>query len=82
MNDKTNPKHYQLDGFQVIDLTEQLGFCQGNVVKYVCRAGKKEGESTLDDLFKAKFYLDRLINKAKRENAEVRACAPVYGRLP
>ena len=68
---KTSPKHYQLDnGFQVIDLTSQLDFCTGNVVKYVARAGNKAGESTLDDLLKAEYYLRRLIDdaKAKRQN--------------
>ena len=62
---KTDPQHYQLDnGTQVIDLTETLDFCSGNVVKYVARAGKKDGESRLDDLLKAAWYLDRLIDKA------------------
>lgn len=59
---KTNPSHYQLgNGIQVIDVTERLGFLEGNVVKYVCRAGNKDGEDPLDDLSKAKWYLDRLI---------------------
>jgi len=63
---KTSPKHYQLaNGFQVIDLTSQLDFCTGNVVKYVARAGNKAGESTLDDLLKAEYYLRRLIDDAK-----------------
>ncbi len=63
---KTSPKHYQLpNGFQVIDLTSQLDFCSGNVVKYVARAGKKCGESKLDDLRKAEYYLRRLINDAE-----------------
>ena len=64
--DKTNPSHYQLgDGIQVIDVTEKLGFLEGNVVKYVCRAGNKEGENPLDDLGKAKWYLERLIKNYK-----------------
>jgi len=63
---KTSPKHYQMaNGFQVIDLTSQLDFCTGNVVKYVARAGNKAGESTLDDLLKAEYYLRRLIDDAK-----------------
>ena len=45
---KTDPDHYKLpNGFQVIDLTSQLDFCSGNVVKYVARAGNKSGESSL-----------------------------------
>lgn len=40
---------------------EQLdGFCRGNVIKYVARAGKKGGQAT-QDLKKARWYLDRLI---------------------
>lgn len=35
-----------------------LGFNLGNLVKYVARAGKKPGESTLKDLKKARWYLD------------------------
>lgn len=65
---KTSPKHYQFpNGFQVIDLTSQLDFCSGNVVKYVARAGSKTGESTLDDLRKAEYYLKRLIDDAENE---------------
>lgn len=53
--------------FETIDIIEQLGylegFCFGNIIKYITRAGKKEGESELEDLNKAKYYLDKLINK-------------------
>ena len=78
---KTSPKHYQLpNGFQVIDLTSQLDFCSGNVVKYVARAGNKTGESTLDDLRKAEYYLKRLINEAensrKDDSGHTRLCPP------
>ena len=67
--DKTNPSHYQLgDGIQVIDVTEKLGFLEGNVVKYVCRAGNKDGENSLDDLGKAKWYLERLIKNYKEKS--------------
>ncbi len=63
MDNKTNPDHYVTDtGAEVIDITECLDFCRGNVVKYVCRAGRKAGEEALDDLKKAKWYLDRAIN--------------------
>lgn len=70
MESKTSPKHYQLgNGFQVIDLTETLDFCSGNVVKYVARAGNKTGESTLDDLEKALWYLQRRIADVKKSEA-------------
>ena len=82
---KVNPDHYKLpNGFQVIDLTSQLDFCSGNVVKYVARAGNKEGESVLDDLLKAAYYLNRLIDKEKSnesttekpQEAKTRLCPP------
>jgi len=58
---KTSPRHYQFpNGFQVIDLTSQLDFCSGNVVKYVARAGNKTGESTLDDLRKAEILFEEV----------------------
>lgn len=61
---KTNPSHYQFpNGVQVIDITRNLGFLAGNVVKYVARAGRKPGESPMDDLLKAKWYLEQLIEK-------------------
>jgi len=61
MSDPISPDHYQFDGIQVIDLTEQLSFNRGNVVKYVARAGRKDSERELEDLYKARFYLNREI---------------------
>jgi hypothetical protein len=58
---KTNPDHYKIGSAKVIEITEHLGFLEGNVVKYVCRAGNKPGESRMDDLSKAKWYLERAI---------------------
>lgn len=59
------PKHYAAGGIQPIDVIEAwgLGFCLGNLVKYVARAGKKEGASELEDLRKARWFLDRQIKK-------------------
>lgn len=52
-----NPKHYQSDGIQVIDVIESfgLGFDLGNAVKYILRAGKKDSEE--QDLRKAIWYI-------------------------
>lgn len=53
------PPHYAGD-VQPIDLIEAhgLGFSEGNIIKYVVRSQRKDG---LEDLLKARFYLDRLI---------------------
>jgi hypothetical protein len=56
-----HPKHYNMGKIEVIDAIEdwQLGFHLGNVVKYVARAAHKFG---LEDLKKARWYLDRYIH--------------------
>ena len=71
VNDNVNqPDHYQFGKIEVIQLTEQLDFCRGNVVKYVCRAGKKTSSNELEDLLKAAWYLQREIDRvSKNSNA-------------
>ena len=66
-----HPKHYQSKhGVEVIDIIEEfgLGFHLGNVVKYVLRAGHKSNE--LEDLEKAKWYLERVIELKKTEEGK------------
>jgi len=61
-SDKINPPHYKSEGgLESIDVIEKfnLGFNLGNAVKYILRAGKKEGEPELDDLMKARWYIER-----------------------
>lgn len=62
MNDNINhPKHYEDAGYlvQPIDVCQELPFCLGNAVKYLCRAGNKAGCPELEDLKKAQWYLNR-----------------------
>lgn len=58
-----HPKHYNVGGIEVIDAIEawKLGFNLGNVVKYVARADYKS--KPLEDLKKAKWYLEREIER-------------------
>ena len=59
-----HPDHYGGDTlYEVIKVLEAwgLGFHLGNTVKYVARAGKKSRGGTLEDLKKARWYLDRHI---------------------
>ena len=67
MNNQNTPKHYQ-GTIQPIDLinAQNLNFNLGNVVKYVCRAGKKQGENILSDLEKAKNYINYEIERIKK----------------
>ena len=61
MKDKINPKYYRR-GIEVADFIEEyeMNYFEGNVIKYVCRHREKNG---LEDLQKAKWYLERLIRK-------------------
>lgn len=64
----SHPPHYAngwSNGAEVIDLTEHLSFCAGNVVKYVCRAGRKDPDKHVEDLEKARWYLDREIERVQ-----------------
>jgi hypothetical protein len=57
-----NPKHYNV-GIEPIEAIEswKLGYNLGNVIKYVARADHKG--KRIEDLKKARWYLDREINK-------------------
>ena len=63
VEEKHDPQHYQKGSIQVWDFIadQKLDFFKGNVVKYVCRAGSKSGETDLDDLMKAKVYVEKAI---------------------
>lgn len=60
-----HPPHYggADNPYEAIKVIEawQLGFCLGNAVKYIARAGKKANAPQLEDLKKARWYLDREI---------------------
>ena len=62
INKKTDPVHYQFDiePFDYIH-DNQMGFAEGNVVKYITRWRYKE--NGIEDLYKAKQYIDMLIAK-------------------
>lgn len=62
-----HPAHYggENDPYEAIKVIEAwgLGFCLGNTVKYISRAGKKHIGVALEDLRKARWYLDREITR-------------------
>ena len=75
--DNTNllPSHYPLAG-TCLDpigacLTWKVGFCEGNIIKYVIRWKKKGG---VEDLKKARVYLDRLIYDAEMRGEKGERC--------
>lgn len=59
------PKHYNSGKIQPIDAIESwdLDFRLANVVKYIARAGKKNPKEVKKDLEKARWYLNRYIDK-------------------
>lgn len=60
-----HPKHYNLhpSGVECIQIVRHMNFNLGNVVKYIWRAGLKSSKSTVEDLKKARFYLDDEIQR-------------------
>ena len=73
MSEQVNhPSHYggadnPYEAIKVIEAWE-LSFCLGNTVKYISRAGKKDPAKVLEDLKKAKWYLDREIEKVEKQS--------------
>lgn len=53
-----------------MDPSKSYGFCVGNALKYICRAGKKDGSSTKQDLEKAIWYLKRACEEVKANEEE------------
>lgn len=47
-------------------LEQYKGFLRGNAIKYLCRVGKKD--ETVQELKKAQWYLNKLIEKEIKEN--------------
>ena len=62
--------HYKKRAIQPIDyiLENELGFCEGNIIKYVTRYKDKNG---LEDLEKAQQYLDFLIEDYKKKHETI-----------
>jgi len=68
IHDKVHyPKHYNVhpSGVECIEITRHHTFNIGNVIKYVWRAGIKDEDALLEDLEKAKWYLQDEIGRLK-----------------
>lgn len=66
MSDKVNrPEHYTShpSGIECIQVVEHMSFNLGNAVKYLWRFEYKNG---IEDLKKAKWYLEREISRLER----------------
>lgn len=73
MTTKFSPSHYQKGIIEVWDFIQdqQLDYFSGNIVKYICRAGHKAYEDEIDDLRKAKAYLNKRIEILSKERNRV-----------
>lgn len=69
-----HPSHYAANGptcphcgstIECITITEGMGFCLGNTFKYIWRKDSKG--NALEDLKKARWYLDREIQRMEGE---------------
>lgn len=69
-----HPNHYggADNPYEVIKVLEawmtpeqMSGFCLGNTIKYIGRAGKKDPTKVTEDLEKARFYLDYEVVRLK-----------------
>ena len=72
MGDNVNhPSHYNMGGIEVIDAIEAWGFGEGfnrgNAIKYIARAGRKDPSKEVEDLKKARFYIDAEIKRLEKE---------------
>ena len=45
----------------------KLDFFEGNAIKYICRAGKKDGATALEDYRKALNYIQEKIRQTESE---------------
>lgn len=69
MTDSVNhPPHYthHPSGVECIQITEHMGFNLGNAIKYIWRADLK-GQA-VEDLSKARWYIDREIQRREGSN--------------
>lgn len=70
-NDRINPSYYKRGGLEVIDIIEAFtsdlrgveAVDTGNAIKYITRWSQKNG---IQDLKKAKWYIDHLINHLEK----------------
>lgn len=74
MNDPVNPNHYKAGKIECIDAIESAtegltgieAYNTGSIIKYIWRWKRKNG---LEDLKKARWYLDKLIETVGGDNA-------------
>ena len=66
-NPVTHPSHYTgvVPGIECIRITQHFNFNRGNAIKYLWRAGEKDKTKEIEDLEKARQYIDFEIARVK-----------------
>jgi hypothetical protein len=67
-----HPRHYNShpSGVQCIEIVEHMSLCLGSAVQYIWRAGQKDPAKEIEDLKKARWYLDREISRLEKQQNE------------
>jgi len=68
----SHPSHYTdvVPGIECIEVTRHFNFCRGNAIKYIWRAGRKDPSKEIEDLRKAREYIDIEIGRLEQERYE------------
>lgn len=68
--------YYCADGIEAQDVIEafELNFSRGSALKYLLRAGRKTADA-VQDLEKARAYIDREIARLRHETADLESLA-------
>lgn len=68
MEKVNHPEHYNKGKIEVIDYIEDqdMNFNLGNAIKYISRAGLKNKSTTVEDLEKARWYIQREIDRLNK----------------
>ena len=82
MSTVNHPKHYNMGKIEVLDfiLDKKFNYLAGSIVKYMSRYRWKG--SPLEDLKKARFYLDRLIEQVEADPCDQSDPHPRHRRIP
>ena len=73
-DDPVNPPNHYTQGIEVTDFIAswQMDWFRGNIIKYIVRCPYKG--NTVNDLKKARWYIDDLINRLENDENPPSAC--------
>ena len=67
----SHPSYYcWIPDIECIDVAKHFSYCLGAAIKYIWRAGRKNSESAISDLKKAREYLTYEIERLSKESVD------------